>query len=105
MGTPRRQQTDNEFIVIYCGRESGDVTGILIRKITRFIKDIENDQPDVRLVVQNGKFKVVHLIKAIREKAKKGNTTLGILIKQLEEAAQDYDLEANIGGGCATLKA
>jgi hypothetical protein len=85
-----------ESFVVYVGRESGDVTGVLIRHVSRLAKDIQNDPPDIRLVIHDGKIKVSRLFKAIRE-SKKQLVVLINLMKQLEEAVEQYDLEANIG--------
>lgn len=97
----REEKTGDRFFVVYCGRESGDVTGVLIRRFTELVKDMEDVTPDIRLEIETGKFKVVHLFKAIREKSRKGKMTLGVLIKRLEEVAEECDLEANLCG-CAS---
>ena len=98
----RIQNTDDRFIKVYCGRDSGDVTGVRISGIKRFITDIEKESPDIHLEVHNGRFKVAYLFRAIREKSKKGKMTLGVLIKRLEEFAEEHGLEANIGGCAAS---
>jgi hypothetical protein len=99
--TYRIEKPDGCSIFVYCGLDSGAVTGVLITKVSRIIKDMKNNQPDIHLEVHNGKFKVKYLFRAIREQtSKQRKMILGVLIKQLEEAAERYDLEANFGG-CA----
>jgi hypothetical protein len=97
----RRHTTDDPYIVVYSGRDSDEITGVLIRQFARFMKGI---RPDIHLEVHNGKFKVAYLFKAIREhskKAKNGNT-LAILIKKLEDLANKFDLEASLEGCAAS---
>lgn len=42
-----KAENAGDGLVVYCGRESGSITGVRIRNITRFIKDINIDTPDL----------------------------------------------------------
>jgi hypothetical protein len=98
----RIRKTDDRFIEVYIGRDTGDVTGARISSIRRFIKDMAKDAPDIHFEVHGGKFKVAYLFRAIIEQSKKRKKTFGVLIKSLEETAENYDLEANIGCPAST---
>jgi hypothetical protein len=83
------------FLTVFYGRDSGNVVGIRIDRVGGLIEDIEKDPPDIRFEIHNGRFKVAHLFRAIREKSKKNSMTLAVLIRPLEKAAEDFNLEAN----------
>ncbi|HYV38897.1 MAG TPA: hypothetical protein VE988_24650 [Gemmataceae bacterium] len=91
----RTQLIEPSFTVCY-GRESGEVTGAIITGIQRFINDIANEPPDIRFEVHNGRFKIVHLFRAIRKMSKTNGTEktreiVVLVCKTLEEAAENRE--------------
>jgi len=95
-----RRSEDDRFVTVYLGRDTGDVIGLLINHVRRFIKDGNIDhEPTVRVEIRKGKLKVVHLIRALRDQSIRQKTMFGVLIKQIEEVAEEEDLEATMCAG------
>lgn len=102
--TYRVMKTNVPWFTVYTGIESEKITGVRIGHVTSLIKDVQNDPPDIRLEVHDGKCKVAHLFRAIQEKAKKERTVLSLVIQKLQEEFAEHDLDdlEFTTGSCAT---
>ena len=94
----RTKLTEPHFTVYY-RRDTGEIIGGRITKVSRFIKDIMKNHPDLRVEVHSSKVKVVHIFKAIRELSqaeKEGKPLEWNAYKTLEEAAEKLHLQVEM---------
>lgn len=97
----RCDRVDKTFTV-YTGRESDQVVGAMIRGVRHLLKTEQRCHPEaIHLEVHEGKVKVVHIFRRIREEFKEKQPApmvgLNLVIEKLEEAAELNDLEADVG--------
>jgi hypothetical protein len=85
------------LVTIYSGQESGDVVGLLFKKISKFCKDFLKHAPGFKTEIQDDRIKVEHLFTAkIWATADDQNDARMITYRKLRKVAEENDVEADI---------
>lgn len=92
----------DKTLTVYTGRDSDRVVGAMVRSVRHLLNTEQRRHPDaIQLEVHDGKVKVVHLFRRIREEFKEKQVGsmvgLNLVIQKLEEAAEQNNLEADVG--------
>jgi hypothetical protein len=87
----------DNLVTVYYGQESGDVVGLLFKKIKKFFEDFLKNAPGFKAEIKDHRIKVESLFTAKIWSSSEGPDDARILIyKQLREVAKENDVETEI---------